>query len=35
MKLKKNDEACADFKQAEMLGMTIDGKVKSKACDHK
>jgi tetratricopeptide (TPR) repeat protein len=35
MKLKKNDEACADFKQAETLGMTVDGKVKSKACDHK
>jgi tetratricopeptide (TPR) repeat protein len=35
LKLKKNEEACLDFKQAETLGMTVDGKVKSKACDHK
>jgi tetratricopeptide (TPR) repeat protein len=33
MKLKNKAEACADLKLAESLGMEVDRKVKSKACE--
>lgn len=33
IKLKKNDLACADLKRAEELGMQIESRVKSKACE--
>ncbi|MBT1701392.1 tetratricopeptide repeat protein [Fulvivirgaceae bacterium PWU4] len=33
IKLKKNDLACADLKRAEELGMEVERKVKSKACE--
>jgi tetratricopeptide (TPR) repeat protein len=35
IKLKKSSEACADLKQAETLGMAVDGKLKSKTCEGK
>jgi tetratricopeptide (TPR) repeat protein len=34
IKLKKEAEACADVKQAESLGMKVEGKVKSKICSN-
>lgn len=35
IKLKKNADACSDLNKAEALGMAIDDKVKSKACNPK
>lgn len=32
IKLKKDEEACSDLKQAEALGMKVEGKVKSRVC---
>jgi hypothetical protein len=32
IKLKKDEEACEDFKRAETLGMKVEEKIKSKIC---